>query len=276
MAQHFDPSDGRPRSALKTSRWPTVLATAALLAAVIGGGWWWLQNHWHSGSDTHSTERADNDGAESQKQSSEALPPGAQAGPALWTLLERACDAPGVARWLATDDIIRRLASAVESVARGGSPSPQLAFLEPRGRFRVYRKGGRTYVHPYSYRRYRRVARTLQGIDVKRCAQAYPELKPWLQRAYREIGRPDERLETALAAAITRLLAVPVPKTPVALRSRGAIYVYADSELEALSPAAKHLLRMGPKNMRIVQTKLRAFAQAIGLKNATKSTATTP
>jgi hypothetical protein len=52
------------------------------------------------------------------------------------------------------------------------------------------------------------------------------------------------------------------------LRATSVTFQFADPELEALSPAQKHLLRMGPHNMRLVQTKLRAFARAAGLTQA--------
>jgi hypothetical protein len=51
----------------------------------------------------------------------------------------------------------------------------------------------------------------------------------------------------------------------VLLRPRGAIYLYADASLEALSPVEKQLLRLGPEQMTSVQTWLRRFEAAAGL-----------
>ena len=51
----------------------------------------------------------------------------------------------------------------------------------------------------------------------------------------------------------------------MALRATSVTFQFADPELEALSPAQKHLLRMGPRNMRLVQHKMREFARAAGL-----------
>lgn len=68
-----------------------------------------------------------------------------------------------------------------------------------------------------------------------------------------------------LAQAIGRLTHVAVPAGTVEVIPRGAFYSYADPRLEALSSAEKHLLRMGPENMRKVQTKLTEFASALGL-----------
>ncbi|HLM44689.1 MAG TPA: DUF3014 domain-containing protein, partial [Myxococcaceae bacterium] len=56
-----------------------------------------------------------------------------------------------------------------------------------------------------------------------------------------------------------------VTREPVELTPKGALYAYADPRLEALGAAEKHLLRMGPENMRKVQTKLTELAGALGL-----------
>ncbi len=40
---------------------------------------------------------------------------------------------------------------------------------------------------------------------------------------------------------------------------------YERDDLEALSPAQKQLLRMGPRNVRIVQDQLRAVARELGI-----------
>jgi hypothetical protein len=46
---------------------------------------------------------------------------------------------------------------------------------------------------------------------------------------------------------------------------KGALYVYTAPELEGLSRAQKHLLRMGPGNVRVIQAKLRELRTALGL-----------
>jgi len=40
-------------------------------------------------------------------------------------------------------------------------------------------------------------------------------------------------------------------------------YVYVDPDLEKMSDAQKHLLRMGPENIQIIQDKLRDFAAGL-------------
>ncbi len=45
-----------------------------------------------------------------------------------------------------------------------------------------------------------------------------------------------------------------------------ATYEFADPDLAELAPAQKQFLRMGPRNMRLVQAKLRAVAPRLGLR----------
>jgi hypothetical protein len=68
-----------------------------------------------------------------------------------------------------------------------------------------------------------------------------------------------------LERAIVLLLETPVQEDPVRVEPRGIVYGFADEDLEDLTPAQKQLLRMGPRNARVVQTTLRAIALALGI-----------
>jgi hypothetical protein len=197
----------------------------------------------------------------------EPLPPRDQTDPLVKQAISRLCAAPGLASFLASDDLVRRLVTAVDNVARGESPGTQLPSLAPEGAFKTVRRHGRLYVDPRSYKRYDRIADTLAAIDMQSCAGAYTQLKPLLDRAYREIGQPGHTFDGALARAIKRVGAVPLPKGEIEVVQH-VFYRYADPELEALPAADKHLLRMGPRNMRIVQAKLRELAAALKLPEA--------
>jgi hypothetical protein len=51
-----------------------------------------------------------------------------------------------------------------------------------------------------------------------------------------------------------------------AVEPRGAeVFAYADARLENLSAAQKHLLRMGPRNVRIIQQTLHELGVAFGI-----------
>ncbi|AFE05716.1 hypothetical protein COCOR_04232 [Corallococcus coralloides DSM 2259] len=174
---------------------------------------------------------------------------------------------PELAKWLQEQDLARRFTASVSNIADGESPRASLLFMAPVGAFQVgaAAANGRSEIAPLSYARYDLVARVLGSLDASGAAMVYRELKPLIDQAYREIAPPDQGFETAFGRAIQHLLAVPVPKGPVEVEPRGALYVYASPELEGLSKAQKHLLRMGPGNMRLIQAKLRELRTALNL-----------
>ncbi len=174
---------------------------------------------------------------------------------------------PELARWLQEQDLARRFTASVSNIAEGESPRTSLSFMAPAGAFEVgaAEANGRSVIAPLSYARYDLVARVLGSVDVSGAAMVYRELKPLIDQAYREIAPPDQTFETAFGRAIQHLLAVPVPQGPVEVEPKGALYVYASPELEGLSKAQKHLLRMGPGNMRVIQAKLRELRTALSL-----------
>ena len=55
----------------------------------------------------------------------------------------------------------------------------------------------------------------------------------------------------------------------VEMKGEGIGYEYADARLEDLNGAQKQLLRMGPKNVRLIQAQLRQFATAAHLSTGT-------
>jgi hypothetical protein len=172
------------------------------------------------------------------------------------------------AAWLAARDLVRVFVVAVEDVADGGSPRAPLAFLAPQGPFKVTKARGRLVIDPQSYARYDAVADVLASLDASACAAVYKRVEPLLDAAHREQGHLEGGFSKTLATAAARLLATPVPGDEVAVRPvQRATLVYAleDEGLEALSPAQKHLLRMGPRNGRRIQAKVRELVRALGL-----------
>jgi hypothetical protein len=60
------------------------------------------------------------------------------------------------------------------------------------------------------------------------------------------------------------LLQTPVIEDKIYLSRDVLTYTFVDSRLENLRPAQKHLLRMGPENVRKIQEKLRELAVELG------------
>lgn len=172
---------------------------------------------------------------------------------------------PEFAKWLQEQDLVRRFTAAVNNIAEGSSPAMVLGFLAPAGGFQAREARGKATIDDRSYARYDTVARVFGSIDAQLAGSVYRELKPLIDQAHSEIAPPDQKFDATFSKAIGHLLSVPVPQEPVEVRARGALYEYVSPELEGLSRAQKHLLRMGPRNMQTIQAKLRELQGALGL-----------
>jgi hypothetical protein len=171
---------------------------------------------------------------------------------------------PVFAQWLKSKDLIRRFAAAVDAIANGQSPRPQADFFALKTPFPVLTRGGRIYLDPAGYDRYNVVADVFDSVSAAGCAKLYRDYQAPIEQAYRELGYPAGGFHQTLFRAILEVLRTPVVETPIVLDKRVASYVLNDPKLEELSAAQKHLLRMGPENLQLVQGKLRELALALG------------
>ncbi len=167
-------------------------------------------------------------------------------------------------RWLSTDALVRRLVAAAHQLAEGESPRASLPFLAPEGRFLTRRQGGRLFIDERGYKRYDGFAEAVASVDAQDAAKVIGDLAGLFAQACGELdaGRCDFSADVRRAAAL--LLDAPVPKGPVAVKRKIKSWVFADPALEALAPAQKHLLRMGPRNEVMIQAKLRELSAALG------------
>ena len=82
---------------------------------------------------------------------------------------------------------------------------------------------------------------------------------------YRELGHPDGNVDQAFERAVIELLKTPVIEGDVALASKSVAYEFADPRLQSLSSAQRQFLRMGSRNVRLIQAKLREIAPLVGI-----------
>jgi Protein of unknown function (DUF3014) len=156
--------------------------------------------------------------------------------------------------------------AVTDNLAEGVSPRKQLTFLAPSQPFLVQQKAGRMFIDPRSYARYDTFADVVASIDANAFASLVRELHPLLQSAYHALGYPDRNVDVAAAQALQRLVSAPVVESGVEVKpGHGALYEFADEKLEKQGPVAKHLLRMGPRNTKLIQAKARELAQALQL-----------
>jgi len=172
---------------------------------------------------------------------------------------------PELSAWLAGEGLVTRFVAAVDAVANGESPRSELPELAPRARFEAEERAGHPVLGLRSAARYDAVAAVFESLDAPTCARVQRALAPLFAQAYAQIGRRHDDFDAALARAFRELLRAPVrngdPELVAGIRSLH----FADPALEDLSPAQKQLLRMGPRNARRVQSKLRELATALGL-----------
>lgn len=193
------------------------------------------------------------------------LPPLAETDPVVRMLVGRLSGQPKVLAWLASNGLIENFTVVTLNIAEGKSPVAQLRPLLPQGPFRVMTTRGRMVVDPASYARYDSHAAAIGALDATGAARLYLTLKPRIVDAYRQLGHPDGDFDGVLERALGVLLAVPIVEVDLPVREKVVTYEYLDAKTEALSPAARQLLRMGPGNMRTVQAKLREIANLLGI-----------
>lgn len=172
---------------------------------------------------------------------------------------------PELAKWLGVEGLLQRFTTAVSNIADGESPRMVLSFLAPTEGFKVVEAKGKTTIDPQSYARYDAVARVMGSLDVPGVARVWLELKPLVDRVYAELAPPGRTFEQTLNQAIEHLLAVPVPEGDVEVVPKGGLYAYAEPKLEGLSRAQKHLVRMGPRNMKAIQLRLQELHTSLRL-----------
>lgn len=167
---------------------------------------------------------------------------------------------PEWAQWLGASDLLDRWVVVVDNVAEDVSPRKQLDFIKvaPQGN-----------APRLDYARYDGVADVISSVDAKGFAQVLRDLHPLLVTAYHKLGYPDRKFDDVLAKALQRVVDAPVVTQPQKLEPKGANFRYADDKLESLGPVEKHLLRMGPRNTKLVQAKAREVAAALDLRIAT-------
>jgi Protein of unknown function (DUF3014) len=193
------------------------------------------------------------------------LPPLGETDAIVRELVGRLSSHPTVAAWLTTDQLIRNFTAVVENIANGRTPAGHLGKVRPAGSFQVREDRGGLWIDPRSYRRYDKYADAVAALDARGAARLYATLRPRIVDGYRDLGHPDGNFDPALERALVELLKTPVVEGDVALASKSVAYEFADARLQSLSSAQRQFLRMGPRNVRLIQAKLREIAPFLGI-----------
>jgi len=191
------------------------------------------------------------------------LPPLDQSDDLVRQLVTALSANPELGRWLAETHLIQTVTVVTVNVATGESPKPHLGFLAPKTRFVPKRIGRALVPDPASFAGYDVMADATASLDAGATAATYRTLEPLFEIAFKDFGMPEVRFRAMLDRAIANLLAVPIPGAEVELVPHATSFRYRDPRYEDLTPAQKQFLRMGPRNVKIIQGKLRAIAAAL-------------
>ena len=251
----------QPRSTLRRpSRAPAVILVLLAIAAGVGVGFW-LRSR--SGQPEPTAESEAPLAQDAGQAEGAAAPPAEPAR--VRSLLEAVSSNPLFRSWVGEGDLVRRWVVVTDNLAEGVSPRAQLPFLAPARPFSVEARGGNTVIAPAAYQRYDAAADAIASIDAAALGRVYRELHAPLQAAYRALGYPAASLDAVSARALHRLADLPLPAGDVAVTpAPGGGYFFADPRLEELGPVEKHLLRLGPRNARLVQEKARQLLAELG------------
>lgn len=266
-----EPTPETPYQELPEPRSPLPwIGLAALLVIVLGVIWWWTRPSAPAPAATETPAPIASSATPTPApdlgigEPDPDLPPLDGLDAYLRPLLGALSSRPELAALLASDDLIRRFVVSVDAIARGDSPARQVRAVAPKGPFAVRPRGSTLEIAPASFARYDGLVALVDDLDPQRLARIYGQIKPRLDEAYAELGT-GTTFDAAMARALDHLLATPVPPATLEVRpGKGINYVHVDPSLEGLSPAQRHLIRLGPERMARVQARLRAFADAIG------------
>ena len=195
------------------------------------------------------------------------LPPLDATDPVVRKLVTQLSQHPTVAAWLATERLLRNFVVVTINVSEGKTPTRHLKAVTPQGKFRV-KSAATGATSSGGYARYDCYAEAVDALDARGTARLYATLSPRFVEAYAEQGIPEDKVDAVLERAIIHLLETPLVDGEVPLRLKTISYAFSDERLESLSPAQKQFLRMGPRNVRLIQAKLRDLALYLGIPSA--------
>ena len=241
-----------------------IAVIAIVLLLVLAGGAWWMFRPATPGNASPNAVNATEAPIDKPVPPPIDLPPREQMDAFLRPLLAALSSRPELARWLATDDLIGQLASAINQAAGGGSPARDFKVIAPSTPLVTAGRGSTRAIDPASYKRYDGLVQTVTSIDASNVARIYKTIRPRLNEAYRGMGHPNGDVDQAVQQAIELLLETPAVKDPVAIVEGGAFgWIYANDDLEGLEPTQKQLIRMGPAHADALKVWLRALQAAL-------------
>lgn len=167
-------------------------------------------------------------------------------------------------RYLAPEDLIRKFVVFAENTAQGNLPQLEYPVQRITESMAIETLDDNLFVmEPSSYNRFNAMIDTFVAVDVDRGMFMYRMMLPLFQDAYAEIGYRDRSFTPVVIAAIDHIVNTELPEGPFQLVKPTVMYLYAEQEIEEMTPVQKQLIRLGPDNTRKLQTKLAEYRERL-------------
>ena len=171
---------------------------------------------------------------------------------------------PGLGVWLQGENLITSYMTIINDFSQGLRIYKHMRFLSLSKPFAVKQDQQGLFIDPAGYNRYNQLVAAVNAISVQEALSLYKRYRPLFQQVFEQFGYPDDHhVDDIMKKAVANIVAAPVIEARIGLIRPTVRYKFADKNIESLDPVQKQMIRMGPENTRVVQSKLRAFVVAL-------------
>ncbi|MDP1932560.1 MAG: DUF3014 domain-containing protein [Gammaproteobacteria bacterium] len=165
---------------------------------------------------------------------------------------------------VASEELIRKFVVFVDNVAGGNLPQLEYPVDRLPQAMAIRELDQNLFeMQTVSYQRYNPVVDALVAVNPDQAIAIYRILRPLFQEAYAEIGYPNRNFDDTVVRAINEVTSARTAEGPFQLIRPKEMYVYANSDIESMSPVEKQLLRMGPQNAEKLKAALAQYGERL-------------
>jgi Protein of unknown function (DUF3014) len=163
------------------------------------------------------------------------------------------------------DQLIHNTVVTIDNLPRKQVSMKIMPIKKAPGKFITMESEEGTVISPKNHARYKPYVQFAEAVDPKQLVTLYVQLYPLFQKAYEELGYPDQYFNDRLMFTLNNLLTAPEVQEPVKLVQPKHYYLYADPDLESRSIGQRILMRIGSDNEQVIKAKLKAIKQELTL-----------
>jgi hypothetical protein len=244
---------------------PLIGIAIAVVLAALGGGYYWYSHRAPPAKVPETALPAESAPAPGAAIEHPLPTPDASKGPlpelndsdkAVSDALGEAAGGAAVTAYLMPESIIRHIVVTVDNLPRQKVTVDKRPVVPTAGIFLATGDELHATLDARNFQRYAPIIEVLRKADMQRLAAVYLRFYPLFQKAYQDLGYPNDYFNDRLVKVIDGLLATPQITGPIDLVRPNVMYVFADQSLESRPAGQKLLIRMGPDNAAVVKAKL--------------------